>query len=174
MPTGKLRANRRWLRLLRVFSILLGFIAVLHLSHRESVLMAKRALQDKKPSWIMGDPSMEGPQKEDFQATAYCIKGISRSGIMIAPGHVAADPRIIPLGSMIYVDSPLMGGIYQVLDTGALIKGNIIDIFIPSYERCKEFGRRMVKVQVLRYGFLGRDPEKDPSDTTETGSLSTP
>jgi len=59
---------------------------------------------------------------------------------------------------MIYVDSPLMGGIYQVLDTGELIKGKIIDIFIPSYQDCVDFGRRGVKVQVLRYGFLGKAP----------------
>ncbi len=81
---------------------------------------------------------------------------------MTAPGHVAADPDVIPLGSMIYVESPLMGGIYQVLDTGELVKGKIIDIFIPSYERCKEFGRRIVKVKVLRYGFLGDPPEAKP------------
>jgi 3D (Asp-Asp-Asp) domain-containing protein len=64
---------------------------------------------------------------------------------------------------MIYVDSPLMGGIYQVLDTGEEVKGNIIDIFIPSYIRCKEFGRRIVKVQVLRYGFLGQEPDNSQS-----------
>ncbi len=56
---------------------------------------------------------------------------------------------------MIYIDSPIMGGIYQVLDTGALVKGKIIDIYNPSYEQCLEFGRRMVKVKVLRYGFQG-------------------
>jgi len=103
-------------------------------------------------------------QTEEFQATAYCVTGVSKTGAHIAPGHVAADPSVIPLGSMIYVDSPLMGGIYQVRDTGDLVKGNIIDIFIPSYERCKEFGRRIVKVQVLRYGFFGHAPADSPSD----------
>ena len=72
------------------------------------------------------------PEREDFEATAYCVTGITKSGAKVAPGHVAADPKVIPLGSMIYVDSPLMGGIYQVLDTGELVKGKIIDIFIPK------------------------------------------
>jgi 3D (Asp-Asp-Asp) domain-containing protein len=99
---------------------------------------------------------------ENFQATAYCDVGVTKSGVMVAPGHVAADPKVIPLGSMIYVESPLMGGIYQVLDTGRLVKGKIIDIFIPNYERCVDFGRRMVKVKVLRYGFLGYPPEQQP------------
>jgi len=56
-----------------------------------------------------------------------------------------------------------MGGIYQVLDTGDLVKGKIIDIFIPNYERCREFGRKKVKVKVLRYGFLGYPPEEKPA-----------
>jgi 3D (Asp-Asp-Asp) domain-containing protein len=79
--------------------------------------------------------------------------------VPVAPGYVAADPRVIPLGSMIYVETPFMSGIYQVMDTGELIKGKIIDIFIPSYEACKDFGRRIVKVKVLRYGF-----QDDPAD----------
>jgi 3D (Asp-Asp-Asp) domain-containing protein len=93
------------------------------------------------------------PELEDYNATAYCITGITKSGVQVARGHVAADPKVIPLGSMIYIDSPLMGGIYQVLDTGEMVKGKIVDIFNPSYERCKEFGRRMVRIKVLRYGF---------------------
>jgi hypothetical protein len=46
------------------------------------------------------------------------------------------------------------------MDTGELIKGKIIDIFFPSYEACKEFGRRMVKVKVLRSGFKDDPSEK--------------
>jgi 3D (Asp-Asp-Asp) domain-containing protein len=97
--------------------------------------------------------AIENEKMENFKATAYSIKGITKSGVPVAPGQVAADPRIIPLGSMIYVESPLMSGIYQVTDTGRLIKGKIIDIFIPSYRRSIEFGRRDVKVKVLRYGY---------------------
>jgi 3D (Asp-Asp-Asp) domain-containing protein len=90
---------------------------------------------------------------EDFKATAYCVTGITKSGVPVATGHVAADSRVIPLGSMIYVDSALMGGIYQVTDTGRLIKGKIIDIFIPNYNKSIEFGRRNIKLKVLRYGY---------------------
>ena len=96
------------------------------------------------------------PAAEDlgkFQATAYSITGITKSGVPVESGHVAADPKIIPLGSMIYVETPLMCGIFQVTDTGRLIKGRIIDIFIPSYKKCIEFGRRNVVVKVMRYGY---------------------
>ena len=101
----------------------------------------------------------EAEDMEIFKATAYCLSGITKSGVPVAPLHVAADPRVIPLGSMIYVESPLMSGIYQVTDTGRLIKGKIIDIFMPSYKKSIEFGRRNVKVKVLRYGYVDDDPD---------------
>jgi 3D (Asp-Asp-Asp) domain-containing protein len=88
---------------------------------------------------------------------------MTTAGVPAAPGYVAADPEVIPLGSVIYVESPLRSGVYQVMDTGELIKGKIIDIFIPSYEACKDFGRRMVKVKVLRYGFH-EDPSNKKAD----------
>ena len=151
-------ANRKPMRGFRVAAIIVGFLCTLHLTHRECAKMADRPLRNQDLTSAAADPS-----SEEFNATAYCITGITKSGVKVAPGHVAADPEVIPLGSMIYVDSPLMGGIYQVLDTGELIKGKIIDIFIPSYERCREFGRRIVKVTVLRSGFLNDPPEKQPS-----------
>ena len=163
MSMGLLKANRRQLSIFRVFAVVLGFVMVIHLAHRECARMADKSYPHGDRSQVAGSSSDDATQAEEFQATAYCITGISKSGTKIMPGHVAADPRVIPLGSMIYVDSPLMGGIYQVRDTGDLVKGNIIDIFIPSYERCKEFGRRIVKVQVLRYGFLGQSPDKSAS-----------
>ena len=161
MLTTKWKANRRHLRLLRVVAIILGFGFTVHAARRECAIMSDMSLQNN--SLPVASSSGQGTHRaEDFEATAYCINGITKSGTKVAPGHVAADPKVIPLGSMIYVDSPLMGGIYQVLDTGELIKGKIIDIFIPSYESCREFGRRAVKVQVLRYGYLGYSPEITP------------
>jgi 3D (Asp-Asp-Asp) domain-containing protein len=157
------RANLRCMRIFRTLAIILGFWCTIHFAHRECARVAGKPLKNiKLQSSNVDSTSNVSPATAEFEATAYCVTGISKSGIRIAPGHVAADPKVIPLGSMIYVDSPLMSGIYQVLDTGELVKGNIIDIFIPSYERCKEFGRRAVKVQVLRYGFLGYGPDPKP------------
>ena len=151
MPKEKRFVNRRRLRFARTLALIAGFVVFLHMSHRECSPLADGTMGQH----IHGSNSVSAVKDmKNFQATAYCVTGITRSGVPVAPGHVAADPRVIPLGSMIYVDSPLMGGIYQVLDTGEMIKGQIIDIFIPSYENCLEFGRRMVKVKVLRYGFL--------------------
>jgi 3D (Asp-Asp-Asp) domain-containing protein len=154
--------KRKPMRLFRVIAIVAGFGLLLHITHRECAKMADRPQRDMAAADSMGAFEPNAAALEDFHATAYCVTGITKSGVAVSPGHVAADPKVIPLGSMIYVDSPLMGGIYQVRDTGEMVKGKIIDIFIPSYERCKEFGRRMVKVKVLRYGFLGDSPEKAP------------
>lgn len=152
MPKVKRFVNWRPLKLIRTFALIAGFACFVHMAHRESSPIADNPMLNS----IYGANAVSAvTNMEEFQATAYCVTGITKSGIHVAPGHVAADPKVIPLGSMIYVDSPFMGGIYQVLDTGELIKGQIIDIFNPSYERCMEFGRRMVKVKVLRYGFLG-------------------
>jgi 3D (Asp-Asp-Asp) domain-containing protein len=158
MPEEEIhKATGKAVRLLRVATIIILFGGLIHLTQ----------IQCAKSMDTMGLPgelNQFAPQApEEFQATAYCVTGITKSGVMVAPGHVAADPRVIPLGSMIYVDSPLMSGIYQVLDTGRLIKGKIIDIYIPSYERCIDFGRRTVKVKVLRYGYLGYSRDQQPA-----------
>jgi 3D (Asp-Asp-Asp) domain-containing protein len=146
----------------RVIGIIVGFGFLLHFNHKECAQFADRLPRDKASASaaITSDP--KAAALENFHATAYCVTGITKSGVAVAPGHVAADLKVIPLGSMIYVDSPLMGGIYQVLDAGTLVKGKVIDIFIPSYERCIEFGRRAVKVKILRYGFQGDSSEKPP------------
>jgi 3D (Asp-Asp-Asp) domain-containing protein len=156
MPKEIHYAFRGRMRLFRIAAVVVGFGCIFHLTQ----IKCAKSMENKDFTNIGKDFVPNG--LEEFQATAYCSNGITKSGVVVAPGHVAADPTVIPLGSMIYVESPLMGGIYQVLDTGKLVKGKIIDIFIPNYERCMHFGRRMVKVKVLRYGFLGYAPDREP------------
>lgn len=159
MIRSRWKVDRRSLKRFRALALIAGFACTVHIAHRECARMADLSFQAGNQSGSDASAASVAARTEDFEATAYCVTGITKSGAKVAPGHVAADPKVIPLGSMIYVDSPLMGGIYQVLDTGELVKGKIIDIFIPNYEDCVEFGRRGVKVKVLRYGFLGHDPE---------------
>jgi 3D (Asp-Asp-Asp) domain-containing protein len=164
MPMERRFRKRKSIGLLRVAAIIIGFGCLVHLTHRECARMADKPVKNPALSDVNHSSSSINAS-EDFHATAYCVTGITKSGVKVAPGHVAADPKVIPLGSMIYVDTPFMEGIYQVVDTGGLVKGKIIDIFMPSYERCREFGRRMVKVKVLRYGFLGDTAEKQPKQS---------
>ena len=78
--------------------------------------------------------------------------GITRSGTRVRPGVVAVDPRVVPLGSTLYVES--MGrspsyGISHAEDTGGAIKGNRIDLYYESRAEALRFGRQPVRVYVL-------------------------
>jgi 3D (Asp-Asp-Asp) domain-containing protein len=89
-------------------------------------------------------------------ATAYCDHGITDSGEQTRRGSVAADPRVIPLGSTIRVEG-LQGapdGAYVVLDTGRTIKGREIDVFIPRCAAARAFGRQSVRVKILKRGTI--------------------
>ncbi len=66
-------------------------------------------------------------------------------------GHVAVDPRVIPLGTRVYVEGY---GFAIASDTGGAIKGNRIDLCVgSSNSAAMQWGRRKVKVHVLS----GRD-----------------
>lgn len=87
-----------------------------------------------------------------FEATAYALKGVTRNGVYVRRGVIAADPRILPLGSIVQLTSDQYSGIYRVHDTGGLIKGEIIDLWVPTSQEARQFGRRKVKIQVLKLG----------------------
>ncbi|WP_239500009.1 3D domain-containing protein, partial [Bacillus pseudomycoides] len=59
---------------------------------------------------------------------------------------IAVDPSVIPLGSNVYVEGYGPAG---ARDTGGAIKGNKIDVFIPSKQEVWNWGVRTVKVYVL-------------------------
>jgi len=88
-----------------------------------------------------------------FLATAYAINGTTKSGTQTKPGIVAADTNVLPLGTKIQVtNAGPHSGIYTVTDTGSKVRGHHIDIYLPSWTRAKEFGRKIVHVRVLRWG----------------------
>jgi 3D (Asp-Asp-Asp) domain-containing protein len=93
-----------------------------------------------------------------FSATAYC-KGIqTTSGVAVQTGIAAADPELLPVGSVIEVDSlpAKFNGVYTVLDTGPAIQGREIDIYMWSCNEALQFGRRPVHLTVLRLGWNPR------------------
>lgn len=78
--------------------------------------------------------------------------GITASGTKAQPGTVAVDPRVIPLGTKLYVasiDGSPDYGFATAEDTGGAIKGNKIDLFMENSKDCFDFGRRSVKVYIL-------------------------
>jgi 3D (Asp-Asp-Asp) domain-containing protein len=79
--------------------------------------------------------------------------GITYSGLRVKPGIVAVDPKVIPLGTHLYVEGY---GEALAADKGGAIKGNRIDLYYESPKDVARYGKRTVKVYVLdkpRYKF---------------------
>jgi 3D (Asp-Asp-Asp) domain-containing protein len=85
-----------------------------------------------------------------FLATAYCHDGRTSVGDRTHAGVVAADPRVLPIGSRIRIVDGKSHGTYTVLDTGHGVRGRKIDVFMKSCRSAKTFGRRRVNVTVLK------------------------
>lgn len=81
-----------------------------------------------------------------FKATAYCLKGRTAIGSAVRRGIVAADPRVLPLGSRIQIDAGSYSGTYTVADTGGAVKGRVLDIWVSSCSEAVRFGRKSVMV----------------------------
>lgn len=78
--------------------------------------------------------------------------GITFSGTQARPGVVAVDPKVIPLGASLYIESLDQTKDYGFAiaeDTGSAIKGNRIDLFINDFRKAMKYGRHNVRVYVL-------------------------
>ena len=104
-------------------------------------------------------PSFAYRQKLTMNATAYTAGfestgkkpgdrdyGITKSGHMVERGVVAVDPKIIPLGTMLYVEGY---GYSLAADTGKAIIGNKIDLYVETEAEARQFGRRNLTVYIL-------------------------
>ncbi|MFM8392566.1 MAG: 3D domain-containing protein [Acidobacteriota bacterium] len=101
---------------------------------------------------FFSSPEWSLSETRSFEATAYSLKGITRSGVFVRRGVIAADPSVLPLGSVVQVTAGNYTGVYTVHDTGTRIKGHIIDVWVPSRREALQFGRQKVRVEVLKMG----------------------
>ena len=78
------------------------------------------------------------------EMTAYCLtRTTTRRGRYVRAGIVAADPKLFPLARYVELyDGRRYLGRFLIDDTGRLIKGNIIDIWMPTCREARIFGRR--------------------------------
>jgi 3D (Asp-Asp-Asp) domain-containing protein len=93
-----------------------------------------------------------------FSATAYCKGSTTASGVRVRTGVAAADPAILPVGSVVNIAAgdAKYSGVYTVMDTGPAVQGRELDLYIWSCNEALQFGRRTVQTTVLR---LGWDPK---------------
>lgn len=87
-----------------------------------------------------------------YVATAYSLRGRTATGAPVSKGIIAADPRVLPLGSRVRIEAGAYSGEYLVADTGGMVRGKRIDIWTPSSREAMRFGRRTVKLTVLALG----------------------
>lgn len=135
-------------------------------------LTIKAVKKDKKKKSAKSDKSSEAkteennaPKQEKKQeksgktisvsATAYTAQcagcsGITATGVDLNSNPnakvIAVDPNVIPLGSKVYVEGY---GEAIAADTGGAIKGNIIDLHVPTKDEAYQWGRRTVEVTIL-------------------------
>lgn len=94
-------------------------------------------------------------KKLSMQATAYSGHNTTATGRKPVKasdgviGTIAVDPRVIPLGSLVYVSGY---GKAIAADTGGAIKGNIIDVYLNSSSECSSWGRKYnIEVGIIAY-----------------------
>jgi 3D (Asp-Asp-Asp) domain-containing protein len=93
-----------------------------------------------------------------FTATAYCKGTTTASGVNVRTGIAAADPDLLPVGSVVQVESlaDRYNGIYTIMDTGPAVQGRHIDIYMWSCNEALALGRRDISLTVLRLGWNPR------------------
>lgn len=127
----------------------------------DKVKSEKKEIQDilseiKKRIAMVQPPGLTLVGEWDMVATAYYAfgrggndingNGITAIGLRARKGIVAVDPRIIPLGTKLYIPGY---GEALAADTGGWIKGHRIDLCFETLEECYRYGRRKIKIYLV-------------------------
>lgn len=108
-----------------------------------------------RPTFTMSRSSFARSKSLIMSATGYDTSpqtlpgsnGRTATGMVARYGVVAVDPRVIPLGTYVYVEGY---GFAIASDTGGAIKGNKIDLCFNSRRESLAWGRRRVTVHILK------------------------
>lgn len=115
--------------------------------------VAPEAEEPKEQPAAKEEPAAKEISVEATAYTADCAgcSGVTATGVNLKDNPdskvIAVDPNVIPLGSKVYVEGY---GYATAEDTGGAIKGNRIDVFIPSQAQAEDWGRKTVTVKILK------------------------
>ncbi len=157
-----------WQKIVATALVALGFVLLYQVTIFDSRYAARQAVL--RESTALPAPGA----RLRFSATAYCKGALTASGVWPRTGVAAADPVLLPVGSVIQVlAEPPYSGIYTIMDTGPMIQGRHIDIYMWSCSEALRFGRRSVDVTIVRLGWNPRDSTTDvlPSHPLPLGEL---
>ena len=129
-----------------------GFVLLYEVTVMDSRYAARQAVEQEATA-----PPAPGIRLR-FTATAYCKGTTTASGVNVRTGVAAADPDLLPVGSVVQVDrlGDRYNGIYTIMDTGPSVQGRHIDIYMWSCNEALALGRRDVVITVLRLGWNPR------------------
>ena len=129
-----------------------GFVSLYEVTTLDSRYAARHAVQRETSALPAPGARLA------FSATAYCKGVTTASGVAAQSGVAAADPELLPVGSVIEVDSAdsHYNGIYTVMDTGPGVQGRQIDVYMWNCNEALRFGRRPIHLVVLRLGWNPR------------------
>ena len=120
---------------------------------------------DKLKKDLTNRKEVNKPRQLNMQLTFYVANcngcsGITKSGINVRNTIyyknyriVAADPRVIPLHSIVKIQTKTESYIAYVADTGGAIKGNILDVLVSSRSEAYRLGRQNATITVLKEGW---------------------
>lgn len=141
-----------WRKLVVTLIIAVGFVLIYQATILDSKYAARQAL-------LREEQAEPGPgMRLRFAASAYCTGDVTASGVAPRTGIAAADPDFLPNGSVIQLEKvgSQYNGVYTIMDTGPVVKGRRIDLYIRNCGEAVRFGVRQVQVFVLRLGWNPR------------------
>lgn len=145
-------SGRFWRKTIVTAVAAIGFVSLYEVTALDSKYVARLAT-------LRETTALPAPgSRVAFSATAYCKGILTASGVPVQSGVAAADPELLPVGSVIEVDSlpQRYNGIYTVMDTGPAVQGRQVDIYMWNCNEALQFGRKPVHLTVLRLGWNPR------------------
>ncbi|WP_416828352.1 3D domain-containing protein [Ectobacillus polymachus] len=111
--------------------------------------------EEQHKEQLKEQPKVAAAKEIQVVATSYCASEAGNSDLTAAgydiqknPGMklIAVDPKVIPLGTKVWVE-----GYGEAIagDTGGAIKGNRIDVLLPTLDQANQWGRKTVTVRIL-------------------------
>jgi len=145
-------SDRFWRRTIVTAIAAVGFVSLYEVTALDSRYVARLATLHETLALPLPGSRLA------FSVTAYCKGIVTASGVPVQVGVAAADPELLPVGSVIEIDSlpQKYNGIYTVMDTGPSVQGRQVDVYMWNCNEALAFGRKPVHVTVLRLGWNPR------------------
>jgi 3D (Asp-Asp-Asp) domain-containing protein len=154
-------AESSWRKAIATLSVATVFVFLYEIQTRDSKSEASA------PNVVETTVLPQAGSRLLFSATAYCKGETTASGVGVRTGIAAADPAILPVGSVVRLETPnpRYSGVWTVMDTGPAVRGRKVDLYLWSCKEALQFGHRKIRLTVLR---LGWSPENSIPGMVDT------